>query len=117
MPKLAPPGLGQVTGLALDEEGGRIYAIHRAANTFLSTATIGAPAIVAFSYSGELLPSDVALGKDLFVVPHGRSCPNPNPNTPDPTLDPDPDPDPSPNPNPNPNPDPDPNPNPRCRTG
>jgi len=63
-------GMGQMTGLAHDEKAGRIYAIHRAQNNFMSTTRIGTAAIVAFSYTGAI---QAYLCKDTFVVPHGLS--------------------------------------------
>ena len=63
-------GMGQMTGLAHDEKAGRIYAIHRAQNNFLSTTRISTAAIVAFSYTGAI---QAYLCKDTFVVPHGLS--------------------------------------------
>lgn len=63
-------GIGQVTGLAMDESASVVYAIHRAGNDFFSRSAIAGPAILAFRYDGTLVG---ALAKQTFVVPHGLS--------------------------------------------
>ena len=68
--KLEAPHLGQVTGLALDEQSGTLYAFHRAGNTYFSTSKIVQPSIAAFSLKGQLLRT---LARDTFYVPHGLS--------------------------------------------
>jgi len=63
-------GMGEVCGLALDEASATVYALHRAANTFISSAAIAGPALLAFDYSGKLKR---ALMPKTFYVPHGLS--------------------------------------------
>jgi len=63
-------GVGQVTGLALDEGRSVVWAFHRASNTFESRRLITSAAIVGLSYEGKLR---YEIGKGLFTVPHGLS--------------------------------------------
>lgn len=67
---LAGVGIGQVTGLALDPSRGIFYMFHRAANRFDARTSIPGAAILSFTYDGGLAG---ALGKGVFVVPHGLS--------------------------------------------
>ena len=63
-------GLGEIAGLAVDEASATVYALHRAANRFDSTSPIAGPAILAFTYGGELKG---VLASGIFTVPHGLS--------------------------------------------
>jgi hypothetical protein len=63
-------GVGQVVGLAVDAAARTLYVLHRAENTFSSTAPIAGPAVLAYSFAGELIG---ALAANTFVVPHGLS--------------------------------------------
>ena len=68
--KLASPGIGQITGLALDHHSSKLYAFHRSGNTFFSTARIAEASILAFSLDGKLRGT---FARNVFLVPHGLS--------------------------------------------
>ncbi len=61
-------GVGQVTGVAVDERASLVYIIHRGSNSFDSTTTMAEPAILALDYDGRPRRS---LAPKTFIVPHG----------------------------------------------
>ena len=67
---LPAPSIGQITGLAFDDATNTLYAFHRSGNTFVSSALIQQPAILAFSLLGAITKK---LSRNVFTVPHGLS--------------------------------------------